>query len=570
MKKNYTYPLYTLVAGMLTVSSAWTQHNNEFYNNGSLVHVQAGAEVHVLGDVHMRGATGTLENNGLIQVHGDMYGDNLFQQRGTGTTRIQNNLVNAGAPQKISGSYAVRGTGSANKGVNDGSFYNLELANDVGIVWLETNGIAGSTPYVADVRNGVDFWLGAGTTQNRIITMNYASVVPNTTDGPAYNAIFGIMNPAAVFGMPWGEGGMRDNSTDLGGSNMSTVDAGYVQGKLRRQLDPAGGLYPFVLGLEPNGAGAQRGMQYIQLSFGANTYDVIESYFDCALPTTPVGAYVNCPGNYQVDYWGGVDHGQWIFDDPNGGAGTYSAIIWPQDDNFPAKTVWFITKDNDGAQGTLNECAASPIALSRTGFNGFSSIGVVASDLLLETELIDLKATAINNSYIRVDWEIEEKDVDYYIVERSTDDANFEYLTTQTAAGTSGATQLYHIDDYAVLPNINYYYRIKVVNIDGSSNYTHSVVASLHQSGQTEDVRVYPNPTKGGDVTVEITSVRDRDVRFVVYDAIGQRIHQSNATMQVGLNQYTLYTKDWPSGAYFIHITGDEFSSIQELIKRQD
>ena len=103
-----------LVIFGLSSFSGYSQHNNELYNNGALIHIQAGAEVHVLGDVHMRGATATLENNGLLKSDGDLYGDNLFQQRGTGTTRLQNNLANVGQNQKISGSYAVRGTGSAN------------------------------------------------------------------------------------------------------------------------------------------------------------------------------------------------------------------------------------------------------------------------------------------------------------------------------------------------------------------------------------------------------------------------------------------------------------------------
>jgi hypothetical protein len=102
-----------------TTSTICAQHNNEFYNNGSLVHIQTGAEVHVIGDVHMRGAAGTLENNGLLKADGDLYSDNLFQQRGTGTTRIQNNLANIGQTQEISGNYAVRG-GQAQTGVNDG------------------------------------------------------------------------------------------------------------------------------------------------------------------------------------------------------------------------------------------------------------------------------------------------------------------------------------------------------------------------------------------------------------------------------------------------------------------
>jgi hypothetical protein len=220
----------TAIIAVFFSSICFGQHNNELYNNGALIHIQAGAEVHVLGDIHMRGATATLENNGLLKADGDLYGDNLFQQRGIGTTRLQNNLVNLGQNQKISGSFAVRGTGSSNLGVNDGSFYNLELGNGNGVVWLETNAIAGSTIYVGDVRGSINFnYAGVS---NRIITHSPLAI---PTNGSGYSAVFGLMNSTP------GLGTLVNNTVTLNG-NSSPIDAGYIQGKFRRRIDPAGGV----------------------------------------------------------------------------------------------------------------------------------------------------------------------------------------------------------------------------------------------------------------------------------------------------------------------------------------
>ena len=79
-------------------------------------------------------AASRLENYGFIEVEGNTYGTNLFQQRGTGTFRLYNRLVNSGQAQTIYGSnsYAVRG-GQSSIGVDDGSFYNLDFY-DVGQV----------------------------------------------------------------------------------------------------------------------------------------------------------------------------------------------------------------------------------------------------------------------------------------------------------------------------------------------------------------------------------------------------------------------------------------------------
>lgn len=274
MKKLYFLSLSLLVLA----SQVFAQHNNELYSDGALIHVEPGAEVYVRGDVHLVGTSTTLENNGLIQVEGNMYSNNTFQQRGTGTVRLYNENVNTGAPQFLDGSFAVRG-GQAQIGVDDGSFYNLELANDQGIVYLIGTG------NVADVQNSVDFAPAAASASvNKIITHDISSLPAN---GSGYSAVFGLMNSSA------GLGNMSSNTVDLGG-NMSPIDAGYIQGKFRRAVDPAGGIYGYPMGLEPAGPGTARGLQYVHLNLGANNYDVIEGYFQNGSTNIITGSPVQC------------------------------------------------------------------------------------------------------------------------------------------------------------------------------------------------------------------------------------------------------------------------------------
>ena len=46
--------------------------------------------------------------------------------------------------------------------------------------------------------------------------------------------------------------------------------------------------------------------------------------------------------------------------------------------------------------------------------------------ILLETQITTLEANPVDNKFIKVDWTTsKEVDVDYFIIERSTDDANF-------------------------------------------------------------------------------------------------------------------------------------------------
>ncbi len=554
-------------AGLFLSTIAGAQHSNEFYNDGALVHIQAGAEVHVWGDVHNYQATGDLQNNGLLKVQGNMYSDDLFRQQGTGTTRIENSDVNVGERQFISGSYAVRSVGSTAKGTAaDGSFYDLELVNDQGMVYL-VNTVGGAfDKYVADVRNSVHYNLHP-TQMNRVITsdIGMTGAITYPANGSAYPAMFGMMNPTSPLG---GAEGWRQNTVQMSG-NMSGVDWGYVQGKMRQQVDATTGRqYPFVVGVEPGGAGMQMGMQYSRIDFAAGAdYDVLEAYYERALPNAFTPA-AEC-NNYLIDYFGGSDHGQWVFDNPAGGSTLYEMWVWPQDDNYPANSVWMITKDN-GISGTPDECGPTPVGLKRGGFSGFSTFDVAGATILLESEIVELTATPINNKFIKVDWTTsKEVAVDHFEIERSTDDANFSAITTHPATGNSSIPRSYFINDLAVLANINYYYRIKIVNVDGTVDYTHSVVASLSREGNTETINIFPNPISDGEATIEITSLTENNTTIVVYDAIGQIVCHRQVAVKKGLNTYTLDTQDWPSAVYYVQVSNSQSSTVKELIKSE-
>lgn len=575
--RNFTLSGLLLV-GSLCNNSVQAQHSNEFYNNGALVHIEAGAEVHVWGDVHMYQTSGQLENNGLLKVQGNMYSDASFQQRGTGTTLLENSDVNTGERQFISGSYAVRG-GTAQIGVNDGSFYNLELNNDQRAVYLVNSG-AGTTPqYVADVRGSINFDpQGLGPTMaTNIVThdIGMTGAITYPSNGSNYAAEFGMMNTTA------GQGNyINDTWHQSGNNNMSLQDNGYIVGKHRRAISPTGGTYGYFIGLDPDVAtannGGNKGFQYVHFVFGNNTYDVVSGYYEAGSPNNTMGAAIECSGYNMNDFWGNR-HGEWIFDDINNvtNGGQYEIRVWPQDPTSPWNgTVWTISKDDvfhyPAPDPLHNDCGSAPTNLKRTGFEDFSAFGLVSGIILLEFKIIHLAATPINNKFIKVDWSTsKETNVDHFVIERSTDAINFYPVANHAATGNSQIVQNYFINDYAVLPNINYYYRIKAVKTDGSFEYTHSVVASLKKEGNTQTINLFPNPIIEGNATLEITSTIDKESSIRVFDAIGQLIYTKKLDIQKGINTYSIETQDWSSGIYYIHINSAQSATVKELIKAE-
>lgn len=551
-------PLFTSLC-LSIMGIGYAQHNNEFYNNGSVVTIQAGAEVHVWGDFHSTGATANLTNNGLIEVQGNLYSDNLFQQRGTGTVRIENSQVNTGERQFISGSYAVRG-GQALTGVDDGSFYNLELANDQGIVYLVGTG------NIADVRNSINFAPASAPVSNRIVTHDIGTtgVISYPTNGSDYTGVFGMMSSVA------GIGNFQNNTIALNG-NSSGVDNAFIQGKLRRAISAAGGNYGFLVGLEPAGVNAQRGVQYVRLDFGANNYDCLEGYFQTGLDNT-FPTQLECSG-FQIDYWGGIDHGQWIFEDiTHAGVGVFSVYVWPQDNNFPAKSVWMITKDNS-IQGTPDQCGASPFGLVRSGFNGFSQFGVAAADLnVLPIELIDITAKGVTD-HIEVDWNVaSEQDLSHYELYRSEDGIDFEHIVNLPAAGNSSSPLTYHYDDYDVRYFQQYYYRVKSVDLDGDAEFTPTVTASITKELSVFDdgaVSVYPNPTMD-EFSIAVISDKTRLLDVFIYNTMGQVVFQFESAVAEGNTVMQVDASRWAPGVYYIELFDKESANtINKRIIKQ-
>lgn len=539
---NIQFLILSFVAVVISFNS-YAQHNNEFYNNGALVSVQAGAEIHVLGDMHMNQATGLLQNDGLIKVQGNCYSDNLFQQRGTGTVRLQNSNVNLTERQFISGSYVVRG-GQAQTGVNDGSFYDLELANSQGVVYLVGTG------NIADVRNRVNF--GFGGVLNRIITHNIGltGAITPPANGVNYTGVFGVMNPLVNLNS------MLNNTVSSNG-NMSGVDNGYVQGKMRRAISPAGGNYSFVLGLEPAGALAQRGLQYARINFGANNYDVITGYFQSGSSNAGTAA-LECSGNL-MNYFGGVDHGEWMFSDiTSTGAGSYAFHMWPQDHNFITTSIWMVTKDNS-FQGTANQCGPTTVGLSRAGFNGFnnpSEFNVAAPISPLPSELLKIWLVP-ENDYLSVKWDVaSEHNVDYYEVQRSENGHDFTFLGAIQALGNSSIPLYYNYNDTEVTRNQDYYYRYKAVDFNGDYSFSPIVSGRLNSHGtdfSDGQIVLFPNPSST-NVTIGFSLKQSKHVRIAVYSVFGQIVHDISLYIANGNTSVPIESSFWSSGVYMIKI----------------
>jgi hypothetical protein len=272
--------------------------------------------------------------------------------------------------------------------------------------------------------------------------------------------------------------------------------ASYVQGNLRRYTNPTGN-YDFPVGT------ALKGYQLAQVFFTAPTaitnirgffteYSVLPSV---GIPATECGLTAGYVGDL-------LDNGKWVLDafpPAASGTGTYTLRLHNANYTNASGTSFTVVKQPTGASGAwalngLCNAASVPSLTIRDGMQGFSEFGTAMSADPFPVDLLTLEAQP-NGNTIQLHWlAASEVNFSHYGIERATDLVGFEPIGVMQGRNVGSAPEAYAYTDRDVRPNVSYYYRLRLVNQDGSYRYSNVVQAILPQ-GLAHLRSIYPNPT---------------------------------------------------------------------------
>ena len=151
--------------------------------------------------------------------------------------------------------------------------------------------------------------------------------------------------------------------------------------------------------------------------------------------------------------------------------------------------------------------------------SSFSSFYFANPSMVLSLQLLQFKGAVQNNAVV-LNWEtVNEMQTAYFAVERSLDGIAFTGIGKVSAAGYSSDKKAYGYTDaeFRQLPTPTTYYRLKMMNADGS--FTYSNVVSFANTTPAS-VFVFPNPVRqkltvsfsqfGFPVTLQITDLSGR------------------------------------------------------------
>lgn len=173
----------------------------------------------------------------------------------------------------------------------------------------------------------------------------------------------------------------------------------------------------------------------------------------------------------------------------------------------------------------------------------------------LPVELLSFTAKPVNNAFIQLDWvTAHESNSDKFIIERSLNGIDWEYVLSKKAAGQSNATLNYNDIDPNPYKGISYY-RLKLMDVDASYQYSQIQTVFIESAGEVS-ASLYPNPTTDivflkaeGDISGEH--------QLNVFDAHGRLMMSQNVTSQDLMGSVPLNVKKLDPGTYFLQVQGE-------------
>ncbi|MFC0774112.1 PQQ-dependent sugar dehydrogenase [Terrimonas alba] len=203
----------------------------------------------------------------------------------------------------------------------------------------------------------------------------------------------------------------------------------------------------------------------------------------------------------------------------------------------------------------------------QANINSFSSFYFGTSAITLPVELVYFKGSLQNNSAV-LQWEtINENNASHFIVERSTDNRNFESIGKVSANGNStAAIQYSHVDNNVnTLSSTIIYYRLKMVDADGQ--YKYSSIVTIALADITNKIIVSPNPATD-ETKLTIIATKSGKATWKLIDNGGRLLKQNVIHIKKGNNNVFIPVAGLSAGLYYLQVSGaglDQNIKLQKL-----
>jgi hypothetical protein len=168
-----------------------------------------------------------------------------------------------------------------------------------------------------------------------------------------------------------------------------------------------------------------------------------------------------------------------------------------------------------------------------------------------------------NEKQVLIEWATEKEDnFNYFEIQRAGSDGKFSGIGKVKGAGyNTSSIQKYSLVDENPLVGHNYY-RLKAVDLDGSSETFHVVFVTL---ADKKRFSVYPNPSNGSDMKYRINFEYTSGDKITLLDKLGNEIQ--NGTVS-DVEASLPFSEGVKPGIYLLKYSSPSFNEIIRIIVR--
>jgi hypothetical protein len=241
-----------------------------------------------------------------------------------------------------------------------------------------------------------------------------------------------------------------------------------------------------------------------------------------------------------------------------------------------------ILKNNDPCSSAIAEATTEivPAYAEAHGSNGymlqgdisgFSSFYFAANNFTLPLDLLSFTGHLQNDNSVLLNWKTEnEINTSHFAIERSIDGNRFSGIGNVPASGRNSTGNSFNYsftdNDAANQLSQRIYYRLKMIDIDGTYKYSNIVSVSLPLT--TGKLSISPNPVVR-EVKVTIASPEDGQVQWKLLDNVGRVMMKGAEHVNKGAgNNFSINMNRLPAGTYYLSVTGagnDQNVKMQKL-----
>jgi hypothetical protein len=188
----------------------------------------------------------------------------------------------------------------------------------------------------------------------------------------------------------------------------------------------------------------------------------------------------------------------------------------------------------------------------------FGTFFIAGSSFVTPLTILSINGSLQNNQ-VKISWSTSnEVNTKNFSIERSSDGNNFSAIGSVDAKGLA-ANDYSFIDANPIL-NATSYYRLKMMDKDGSYRYSSIVIINAKtKNGLT----VYPNPAVGQTTVLHSKAVAGSNIEVIAAD--GRRVASYKVT--AGTEQTYLNISTLKAGSYLVVFTNGEERSVVKLLK---